>query len=217
MPSDFEPPHDEGTPEPGERPEGVIVVSTAPSEVRFALREEVTVPEGMVCLGVYLGERLIAQDARPPQVAERLVQYGGGLAKLVYATAPDGTGLTGYLYALLPAEGLTDLLAGLEEEDDEEEAPWTANARAYEAAVGDEDAEDELEDDDEDEDEEDEEEDDEEEGEAQVLVPLGAIKRVYRSHPDSVEAEAADVLAHIVAGEVTTVDAQTVEQFLKDL
>lgn len=216
MPSDFDPPHDEETPEPGERPEGVIVVSTAPSEVRFALREEVTVPEGMVCLGVYLGERLIAQDARPPQVAERLVQYGGGLAKLVYATAPDGTGLTGYLYALLPAEGLTDLLAGLEEEDDDEEAPWTASARAYEAAVGDEDAEDELEDD-EDEDGEEEEDEEEEEGEAQVLVPLGAIKRVYRSHPDSVEAEAADVLAHIVAGEVTTVDAQTVEQFLKDL
>ena len=217
MPSEFEPPHDEETPEPGERPEGVIVVSTAPSEVRFALREEVTVPEGMVCLGVYLGERLIAQDARPPQVAERLVQYGGGLAKLVYATAPDGTGLTGYLYALLPAEGLTDLLAGLEEEDDDEEAPWTASARAYEAAVGDEeDPEDEL-DDDEDEEEDGEEEEDEEEGEAQVLVPLGAIKRVYRSHPDSVEAEAADVLAHIVAGEVTTVDAQTVEQFLKDL
>ena len=214
MPSDYEP-HDDNdeTPEPGERPEGVIVVSTAPSEVRFALREEVPVPEGMVCLGVYLGERLIAQDARPPQVAERLVQYGGGMAKLVYATAPDGGGLTGYLYALLPAEGLTDLLAGLEEEDDEEEAPWSESARAYEAAVGD-DEEDELEDDEEGEGGEDEE---EEEGEAQVLVPLGAIKRVYRSHPDSVEAEAADVLAHIVAGEVTTVDAQTVEQFLKDL
>ena len=216
MPSDFEP-NDEQPAENDERPEGVIVVSTAESEVRFAIRDEVTVPEGMVCLGAYLGERLIAQDARPPQVAERLVEYGGGLAKLVYATAPDGAGLTGYLYALLPAEGLTELLAGLEDEEDEdEEAPWTESARAYEAAVGDEDEEDELEEDDED-GEGEEDEDEEEEGEAQVLVPLGAIKRVYRSHPDSVEAEAADVLAHIVAGEVTTVDAQTVEQFLKDL
>ena len=214
MPSDFEP-NDEQPAEHDERPEGVIVVSTAESEVRFAIRDEVAVPEGMVCLGAYLGERLIAQDARPPQVAERLVEYGGGLAKLVYATAPDGAGLTGYLYALLPAEGLTELLAGLEDEEEEdEEAPWTESARAYEAAVGDEDEEDELEDD-EGEDADDEEE--EEEGEAQVLVPLGAIKRVYRSHPDSVEAEAADVLAHIVAGEVTTVDAQTVEQFLKGL
>jgi hypothetical protein len=225
MPSDFEPNEDQ-SPESDERPEGVIVVSTAETEVRFSIRDEVLVPEGMVCLGVYLGERLIAQDARPPQVAERLVEYGGGMAKLVYATAPDGIGLTGYLYALLPAEGLRDLLAGLEEEDDEEEAPWSASARAYESAV-----EDELEDDEEfDEADEDEaedgaeaadgeegEEEEEEEGEAQVLVPLGAIKRVYRSHPDSVEAEAADVLAHIVAGEVTTVDAQTVEQFLKDL
>lgn len=212
MPSDFEP--NEGqSPESDERPEGVIVVSTAESEVHFAIRDEVAVPEGMVCLGAYLGERLIAQDARPPQVAERLVEYGGGLAKLVYATAPDGVGLTGYLYALLPAEGLRDLLAGLDEEDDEEDAPWSESARAYESAV-----EDELEDEDLDEEVEDEEGDDEdEEGEAQVLVPLGAIKRVYRSHPDSVEAEAADVLAHIVAGEVTTVDAQTVEQFLKDL
>ena len=215
MPSDFEP-NDEQPAENDERPEGVIVVSTAESEVRFAIRDEVIVPEGMVCLGAYLGERLIAQDARPPQVAERLVEYGGGLAKLVYATAPDGGGLTGYLYALLPAEGLTDLLAGLEDEEDEgEEAPWTESARAYEAAVGDEDEEDELEDDTDDPD--DAEEEEEEEGEAQVLVPLGAIKRVYRSHPDSVEAEAADVLAHIVAGEVTTVDAQTVEQFLKGL
>ena len=205
-------PQDEQSPEPGERPEGVIVVSTAESEVRFAIRDEVVVPEGMVCLGVYLGERLIAQDARPPLVAERLVEYGGGLAKLVYATAPDGAGLTGYLYALLPAEGLAELLAGLEdEEDDEEEAPWTASARAYEAAVGDE------EDEDEDSETDAEDGDEEEEGEAQVLVPLGAIKRVYRSHPDSVEAEAADVLAHIVAGEVTTVDAQTVDQFLKGL
>jgi hypothetical protein len=216
MPSDFEP-TDEQPAENDERPEGVIVVSTAESEVRFAIRDEVSVPEGMVCLGAYLGERLIAQDARPPQVAERLVEYGGGMAKLVYATAPDGGGLTGYLYALLPAEGLTELLAGLEdeEEDGDEEAPWTESARAYEAAVGGEDEEDELEDDEEEG--EDADEDDEEEGEAQVLVPLGAIKRVYRSHPDSVEAEAADVLAHIVAGEVTTVDAQTVEQFLKDL
>lgn len=215
MPSDFEP-NDEQPAESDERPEGVIVVSTAESEVRFAIRDEVAVPEGMVCLGAYLGERLIAQDARPPQVAERLVEYGGGMAKLVYATAPDGGGLTGYLYALLPADGLTDLLAGLEEEEDEdEEAPWTESARAYEAAVGDEDEEDELEDDEEGEDADEDEE--EEEGEAQVLVPLGAIKRVYRSHPDSVEAEAADVLAHIVAGEVTTVDAQTVEQFLKGL
>lgn len=212
MPSEFEP-NDEQPAENDERPEGVIVVSTAESEVRFAIRDEVAVPEGMVCLGAYLGERLIAQDARPPQVAERLVEYGGGLAKLVYATAPDGAGLTGYLYALLPAEGLTELLAGLEEEEEEdEEAPWTESARAYEASIGD-DEEDELEDDEEDEGEEEE----EEEGEAQVLVPLGAIKRVYRSHPDSVEAEAADVLAHIVAGEVTTVDAQTVEQFLKGL
>jgi hypothetical protein len=220
MPSEFEPP-DEPSPDPAERPEGVIVVSTAETEVRFAIRDDVLVPEGMVCLGVYLGPRLIAQDARPPQVAERLVEYGGGLAKLVYATAPDGTGLTGYLYALLPAEGLTDLLAGLEDDEEEDEAPWTASARAYEAAVEDEDAEDELDDEeDEDEDEEGEEgeeDEEEEEGEAQVLVPLGAIKRVYRSHPDSVEAEAADVLAHIVAGEVTTVDAQTVDQFLKGL
>jgi hypothetical protein len=211
MPSEFEP-NDEESPEPGERPDGVIVVSTAETEVRFALRAEVTVPEGMVCLGVYLGERLIAQDARPPQVADRLIQYGRGMAKLVYATAPDGTGLSGYLYALLPAEGLTELLAGLEEEEDDEEAPWTASARAYEASI-----DDELEDDEADDDEEPEGEDEEEEGEAQVLVPLGAIKRVYRSHPDSVEAEAADVLAHIVAGEVTTVDAQTVDQFLKGL
>ena len=222
MPSDFEPNEDQ-SPESDERPEGVIVVSTAETEVRFSIRDEVLVPEGMVCLGVYLGERLIAQDARPPQVAERLVEYGGGMAKLVYATAPDGVGLTGYLYALLPAEGLRDLLAGLEEEEDEEDAPWSASARAYESAV-----EDELEDDeefDEADDEEPEEgeegeegdEEEEEEGEAQVLVPLGAIKRVYRSHPDSVEAEAADVLAQIVSGEVTTVDAQTVEQFLKDL
>jgi hypothetical protein len=215
MPSDFEP-TDEQPAENDERPEGVIVVSTAESEVRFAIRDEVPVPEGMVCLGAYLGERLIAQDARPPQVAERLVEYGGGMAKLVYATAPDGGGLTGYLYALLPAEGLTELLAGLEDEEEEDqEAPWTESARAYEAAVGGEDEEDELEDDELEDDEA--EDDDEEEGEAQVLVPLGAIKRVYRSHPDSVEAEAADVLAHIVAGEVTTVDAQTVEQFLKDL
>jgi len=218
MPSDFEP-NEEQPSDSGERPEGVIVVSTAESEVRFAIRDEVPVPEGMVCLGAYLGERLIAQDARPPQVAERLVEYGGGMAKLVYATAPDGGGLTGYLYALLPAEGLTDLLAGLEddEEEDAEDAPWTESARAYEASIGDEDEEDELEDDDDEEGEDVDDEEEEEEGEAQVLVPLGAIKRVYRSHPDSVEAEAADVLAHIVAGEVTTVDAQTVEQFLKGL
>lgn len=216
MPSEFEPP-DEQSPDPAERPEGVIVVSTAETEVRFAIRDDVSVPEGMVCLGVYLGPRLIAQDARPPQVAERLVEYGGGLAKLVYATAPDGTGLTGYLYALLPAEGLTDLLAGLEEDEEEDEAPWTASARAYEAAVEEEDAEDELDDEDEEDEEGEDDEDEEEEGEAQVLVPLGAIKRVYRSHPDSVEAEAADVLAHIVAGDVTTVDAQTVDQFLKGL
>ncbi len=200
--------------DPTERPDGVIVVSTAETPLHFALREEVEVAEGLVCLGAYLGERLIAQDARPAPVAERLIAYGGGAARLVYATAPDGAGLSGYLYALLPAEGLAELLSGMttDDEDEEEEEPWTEAARAYEAAVdGDE------EDEDDEEEEEDDEEDGEEEGESQVLIPLGAIKRVYRSHPDSVEAEAADVLAHIVAGDVTTVDAQTVEQFLKGL
>ena len=201
---DFEPQ------DPTERPDGVIVVSTAETPLHFALRDDVAVAEGLVCLGAYLGGRLIAQDARPAPVAERLVAYGGGSARLVYATAPDGAGLSGYLYALLPAEGLAELLSGMtSDEDDEEEEPWTEAARAYEAAVEDED--------DEDEDVEEEDDEDEEEGESQVLIPLGAIKRVYRSHPDSVEAEAADVLAHIVAGDVTTVDAQTVERFLKDL
>ena len=203
--SEFEPQ------DPTERPDGVIVVSTAETPLHFALRDDVAVAEGLVCLGAYLGERLIAQDARPAPVAERLIAYGGGAARLVYATAPDGAGLSGYLYALLPAEGLAELLSGMtaDDEDDEEE-PWTEAARAYEAAVDDDDDEDEEED-------EDEADDEEEEGESQVLIPLGAIKRVYRSHPDSVEAEAADVLAHIVAGDVTTVDAQTVEQFLKGL
>lgn len=197
--------------DPTERPDGVIVVSTAETPLHFALRDDVAVAEGLVCLGAYLGERLIAQDARPAPVAERLIAYGGGSARLVYATAPDGAGLSGYLYALLPAEGLAELLSGMtsDEEDDDEE-PWTEAARAYESAVDDE------EEDEEDDDAEDDE-DEEEEGESQVLIPLGAIKRVYRSHPDSVEAEAADVLAHIVAGDVTTVDAQTVEQFLKGL
>lgn len=210
MSSDFDRPEQPTDP----RPDGVIVVSTAESPLRFAIRDDVAVSEGLVCLGAYLGDRLIAQDARPGPVAERLVSWGGGQARLVYATAPEGAGLSGYLYALLPADGLTDLLADLEDDEDEEgetEAPWTVSARAYEAAVdGEEDEEDE----------DDDEEDEDEEGatgEAQVLVPLGAIKRVYRSHPDSVEAEAADVLAHIVAGEVTTVDAQTVDQFLKGL
>ena len=201
---DFEPQ------DPTERPDGVIVVSTAETPLHFALRDDVAVAEGLVCLGAYLGGRLIAQDARPAPVAERLVAYGGGSARLVYATAPDGAGLSGYLYALLPAEGLAELLSGMtSDEDDDEEEPWTEAARAYEAAVEDED--------DEDDDVEEEDDEDEEEGESQVLIPLGAIKRVYRSHPDSVEAEAADVLAHIVAGDVTTVDAQTVERFLKDL
>ena len=206
--SEFEPQ------DPTERPDGVIVVSTAETPLHFARRDEVAVAEGLVCLGAYLGERLIAQDARPAPVAERLIAYGGGAARLVYATAPDGAGLSGYLYALLPAEGLAELLSGMTtDEDDEEEEPWTEAARAYAAAVDDEEEEDDAEEDEED----DEAEDDEEEGESQVLIPLGAIKRVYRSHPDSVEAEAADVLAHIVAGDVTTVDAQTVEQFLKGL
>lgn len=210
MPAEFE------SHEPTERPDGVIVVSTAESPIHFAIRPDLPANEGMVVLGAYLGERLIAQDARPAPVAERLVAYGGGSAKLVYATAPEGAGLSGYLYALLPAAGLTDLLAGMDEDDEDgEDDPWSVSARAYEAAVGDEDEEDDDEDDEEFED--DEEDDEEAEGEAQVLIPLGAIKRVYRARPDSVEAEAADVLAHIVAGDVTTVDAQTVEQFLKDL
>ena len=137
--SEFEPQ------DPTERPDGVIVVSTAETPLHFAVREEVAVADGLVCLGAYLGERLIAQDARPAPVAERLIAYGGGAARLVDATAPDGAGLSGYLYALLPAEGLAELLSGMTTDDeDEEEEPWTEAARAYEAAVdGDEDEDDE--------------------------------------------------------------------------
>src|SRR5688572_8755627 len=198
-------------PEPGspDAPSPVALAATeTPVELRVSLIEDDRTPEGMVCMGTFRGDRLIARCVLPPAAWEQIEDYGlfDEPVPVVLVARESPPGLQCQLFAIVP---VPDTDAELEDEDgdDEGEEAWAASVpgAGYEAAVADADA-------DEDEEEEDEEEDDE----AGVTpLPLGNIVRYERDrvHPDSLPHEAADVLMKIIEGKTSEV----VDRALADL
>jgi|SRR5687767_7589931 len=195
--SDAPPP----SPPPGspESPSPVALAATeTPVELRVALVEDDRTPEGMVCMGTFRGERLIARCVLLPAAWEQIEEYGlfDEPVPVVLVARESPPGLQCQLFAMVP-------VPDLDEDDDEEEAdePWAASVpgAGYEAAVSGDDDEDE-----------------EEEEEAGVTpLPLGNIVRYDRDrvHPDSLPHEAADVLMKIIEGKTSEV----VDRALADL
>src|SRR5690606_17286335 len=202
-PSNNDPTPDSGSPDPAS-PVALAATET-PVELRVSLVEDDRTPEGMVCMGTFRGERLIARCVLPPAAWEQIEEYGlfdePVPVVLVAREAPPG--LQCQLFAMVPVPDLEE--EDLEEEEGEE--PWAASVpgAGYEAAVA-EDADDA----------DDDEGDDDDDDEAGVTpLPLGNIVRYERDrvHPDSLPHEAADVLMKIIEGKTSEV----VDRALADL
>lgn len=178
-----------------EEPDKPMVVAATDRPLPLAVRSipDDRVPQGMACLASFLGERLIARCAIPPEAIDSLQRFGifRDPVHLVLAAQEESPGLQCRLFALvnLPEDAF---------EEAEEEEPWaeTLPGAAYEAAVREGLAE-------------------QPDSPRQAMVFLGQIVRFERDrqHRESLALEAADVLRRIVEGEATDV----VDKVLEDL
>jgi hypothetical protein len=168
-----------------------IAATEEPIQLRVALIEDERVPDGMVCMGTYRNDRLVARSVMSPEAWAQIEEHKFFdeplQVVLVARVAPPG--LQCQLFAMVPLPE--------EEEVEEAEEPWAASvpSSGYEAAV---------------------ESEDEEDGDPRVApVPLGNIVRYAkdRVHPESLPLETADVLRKIIEGGASEV----VDRALADL
>jgi hypothetical protein len=198
-------PDDLGLP-PGEgegRP-SVLVATSAPVQLRVEPVEDDRTPEGSVCLGTFIGERLVGRRVAPTEALEELRDFHlfDEPVHLGLVAFEESPGLQCRLLALLPADRFP--LQEDEEGDDEPEEPWRASVPApefeiQEAGPGSEETP------------------SLEEG-AAVPVYLGNIVRLSqdRKHPDDLAAEASDVLMTVLTGSVSEVVDRVLEDLLEE-
>ena len=218
------PPDSPQSPEPPESPVA-LAATDRPLPLRLATIEDERAPDGMACIGSFLGPKLVARCVVPPDAAAFLLERGlfAQPVRLALAAREEAPGLQCQLFALVDLPG--DFFDTPDEEE-ESASPWadsvpgTAYDRAIQegpaSAAGDaEGAEDAEDADDEDEEDEDEEDDDEPGRERQAAVFLGQIIRFDhdRKHPGDLALETMDVLRTIVQGDVSEV----VDKVLEDL
>jgi hypothetical protein len=183
-------------PEPaGEGGTHAYAAAEKPVELRVSLVEDDRTPEGMVCMGTYRNEQLIARCVVSPEMWDQVVEHElfGGPVPIVLVARKSPPGVQCQLFALLQ---LPDEMVEDEEDEDEEEAPWASSVpgAGYEEAV------DEAE---------------TEENDRLVAFPLGQIVRFDkdRVHRDDLAAEAADILTKLIEGKT----AELVDKALEDL
>jgi hypothetical protein len=211
-------------PEPPESPVA-LAATDRPLPLRLATIEDERAPDGMACIGSFLGPKLVARCVVPPDAAAFLLERGlfAQPVRLALAAREEPPGLQCQLFALVDLPG--DFFEAAEDEE-EGASPWadsvpgTAYDRAVQdgplssAAADDE----EIDDDESDDDDEDEDEADDEENlphDRQAAVFLGQIIRFEhdRKHPQDLALETMDVLRTIVQGDVSEV----VDKVLEDL
>lgn len=186
---------DEDDPEDGEGSDesplgkgpAAIAATEQPVDLHAIILADERTPEGLVCLGVFRGDRVVGRTAIAPEMWEE-VQRRGIFSEprpvvLVAREAPPG--LQCQLFVLVPA--------GLLRADDDDE-PWSASVpgSGYEAAAGDDDAND------------------------RVAFPIGNIVRFAkdRVHVEDLALEAVDVLRKVIAGETVEVVDKALEDLL---
>jgi hypothetical protein len=190
-----------------------LAATDRPLPIRLAPIEDERAPDGMSCIGSFLGPKLVARCVVPPDAAAFLLERGlfTNPVRLALAAREEPPGLQCQLFALVELPG--DFF-NRSEDDEEGESPWAESVpgAAYDRAVHGEPSS---------------EEDPEEVGEAdpsdppgeevdrQAAVFLGQIIRFEkdRKHPDDLALETMDVLRTIVQGDVSEV----VDKVLEDL
>ncbi len=177
-----------------------LVLATTDRPIPIVVRriEDDRVPEGMIGLGTFLSDRLVARCAVPPEVAE-FIEEKGLLAEpvpLVLAAKEESPGLQCRLFAVVPVPPT---------EAAEPAEPWAASVPRFEDAVAESEPEPVAE---------------AFEGlegieGAQGMIFLGQIVRFDRDrlHPENLGMEAADVLRTVVEGKAKEV----VDRVLDDL
>jgi hypothetical protein len=192
-----------------------LAATDRPLPLRLATIEDERAPDGMSCIGSFLGPKLVARCVVPPDAAAFLLERGlfANPVRLALAAREESPGLQCQLFALVELPG--DFFNRSDEEE-EAESPWADSVpgSAYDRAVSGAPAEDD-EGGDEAEEDSDESADGEEEPDRQAAVFLGQIIRFEkdRKHPGDLALETMDVLRTIVQGDVSEV----VDKVLEDL
>jgi len=196
-------PDDMGLPDgDGEGKVSVLVATSTPVQVRVEPVEDDRTPDGSVCLGTFIGERLVGRRVAPTEALDelrefRLFEQPVHLGLVAYEESP---GLQCRLLALLPADRFP-LSEEQEEGEEDESEPWKASVPVPEFELESESA--------------DSAETPSLEDGAAVPVYLGNIVRLSkdRKHPEDLAAEASDVLMTVLTGSVSEV----VDRVLEDL
>src|SRR5690606_40908442 len=132
-PSGNGPTPDSGPPDPASPV--ALAATEAPVELRVSLVEDDRTPEGMVCMGTFRGERLIARCVLPPGAWEQIEEYGlfDEPVPVVLVARESPPGLQCQLFAMVPVPDLED--EDLAEE--EGEVTWAASVAGggYDGAV----------------------------------------------------------------------------------
>jgi hypothetical protein len=183
-----------------------LAATDRPLPLRLESIEDERAPDGLACIGAFLGPKLVARCVVPPDAAAFLLERGlfNQPVRLALAAREEPPGLQCQLFALV--ELPSDFFAGGDE--GEEESPWAESVpgAAYDREVSGEPppAEPSVEASEED-----------SEEERQAAVFLGQIIRFEkdRRHPGDLALETMDVLRTIVQGDVSEV----VDKVLEDL
>lgn len=201
-------PDDLGLPDgDGQGRPSVLVATSAPVLVRVEPVEDDRTPAGSVCLGTFIGERLVGRRVAPSEALDELREFHlfDQPVHLGLVAYEDSPGLQCRLLALLPADRFPLSDEGDDEEEDDSE-PWRASVPvpAFEVeekkAPRNQDETPSLEDG------------------AAVPVYLGNIVRLSRDrkHPEDLAAEASDVLMTVLTGSVSEVVDRVLEDLLED-
>jgi hypothetical protein len=184
-----------------------LAATDRPLPLRLQSIEDERAPDGMACIGSFLGPKLVARCVVPPDAAAFLLERGlfTQPVRLALAAREEPPGLQCQLFALV--ELPPDFFAGNEEGD--EPAPWADSVpgasydRERSEGQGGEEGEAPTEG------------DEDAEEQRQAAVFLGQIIRFDkdRRHPGDLALETMDVLRTIVQGDVSEV----VDKVLEDL
>jgi hypothetical protein len=173
----------------GEDATPVALVSTLePLSIKVGEVEDESIPEGMVCMGSFLNDRLIARSAVPPEMITDIADRDvfASPVRIALAAVEQDPGLQCRLFALLPATAFA--------EETEPNEPWTQSVPKFEDTAKSQDLEN-----------------------AVVPLLLGHIVRFHRDrkHPEDLAAEAADVLRTILVKDQPM--GTVVDKILEDL
>ena len=120
-------------------PKVALAATDRPLPLRLATIDDERAPDGMACIGSFLGPKLVARCVVPPDAAAFLLERGlfAEPVRLALAAREEPPGLQCQLFALVDLPG--DFFDAPEGEEEEEEgaAPWADSlpGAAYDRAI----------------------------------------------------------------------------------